>query len=115
MFQLHLSMINIYINTQLARFDWLAKTNDITPGCNVCWLRFSWLGRWLAVPRGESVSLLPRGSWDPPRVLSSTSLMEKENFTATAWKRDDSLLIAGTNKVCTYSRSGVYKDFDPYR
>ena len=53
------------------------------------------------MPRGGEVSLLPRGSWDPFRTLlpGPTSLGDKETFTTAAWKRDDSLLIAGTNKV----------------
>jgi hypothetical protein len=58
---------------QVKRFDWLAKTNDITASGSVCGLRFSWGGEWVAVPRGaEGVSLLPRTTaWDqPPRPLA---------------------------------------------
>ena len=85
----------------MKQFDWLSKSNDITASSNVCWLRFSWRGGWLAVPRGEGVSLLPRGSWDPARLLTCTTLVDKESFTTVSWRRDDTLLIAGTSKVCT--------------
>ena len=60
-----------------------------------------WRGGWLSVPRGEGVSLLPRGSWDPARLLTCTTLVDKESFTTVSWRRDDTLLIAGTSKVCT--------------
>lgn len=96
---------NANTSLQVKQFDWLAKSNDITAGSNVCGLRFNWRGSWLAVPRPAAdggVNLLPRSSgWDPPRLLSCPSLADKEAFTTVAWRRDDSMLIAGTNKVST--------------
>ena len=65
----------------------------------ICGIRFSNSGAFLAVPKTDSISVLQRDSWIEAKSLKCEKLEEKEILTCVAWRKDESMIVAGTSKV----------------
>ena len=70
----------------------------------VCGIKFSNSGAFLAVPKSDSVSVLQRESWIETKSLKCDKLEDKEMFTCVDWRKDESMLVAGTSKVGFFTK-----------
>jgi len=104
---------DISSKSQVKSFDWIPKSNDGSNSKTVCQLRFNNSGSCLAIPNNTSVSVLKRESWEEVISLTSSSLKDKEIFTAASWNSAETMVIAGTSKgnICVWSTDGTMLHF----